>query len=191
MKIQQRIIEKHTLIKDFPPFKKGDIVQGEVFRNTKSSEPATYLYVNKDGKEARIPHSGRGVNYLKPYVEKNETEGITPKPTSKFELTKDFPPLFKKGDIVVGSVEINQKSSEPTTYLYVNKDGKEARIPHSGRGVNYLKPVKGNETEAAEPSKAEVKEQQTESTLFSTKNIVIGVVCVVAVIGILKYKKVI
>ena len=127
------------------------------------------------------------------------------------ECSKSNPPCsympmrrsFKKGDIIEGNVERNNVNSEPPNFFVSGA----MRIGFGGRGSQIIMPVattgtaipigqdnrgnsdtnkSGNPTSNNTPN---TTNPTTAKSIFTTKNIVIGVLAIGAIFGILKITK--
>lgn len=125
-------------------------------------------------------------------------DGISPAP----DCAKGNPPCpympfrqsFKKGDIVEGTMIVNNVSSEPPNFIVLNGG---IQVPFGGRGSQIIQPysTNGNAIPIGQDNRkldnnATAKTQNT-TTIFTPKNVIIGVLIIGAILGGLKVFKVI
>jgi hypothetical protein len=126
--------------------------------------------------------------------------------TSNFNYTSPAPPcakanppcpymprryFFKKGDIVEGTIVSNKTTSEPPNFIKTNSG---SFVPFGGRGSMVIQAY--NPIVTAIPIGKNDSPNNTSKTVdtqsfFTPKNIIIGVIGIGAIIGLLKWQKVI
>lgn len=132
------------------------------------------------------------------YIFTTPFDGISPAP----DCASSTPPCpfmpfrqsFKKGDIVEGTMIVNNLNSEPPNFIVVNGG---IRVPFGGRGSQIIQPysTSGNAIPIGQDNRKgdnnNAAKTQTATTIFTPKNIIIGVLIIGAVFGGLKVFKVI
>ena len=100
---------------------------------------------------------------------------------------------FKKGDIIEGTMVINNKQSEPPNFIEANTPQGKISIGYGGRGGSVVAPYTETATSPSMDNKKQTNNgsSETPQSFFTPKNIIIGVLAIGAVLGLLKWQKVI
>lgn len=125
------------------------------------------------------------------YIFTTNFDGVSPAP----DCSRSTPPCpympfrqsFKKGDIVEGTLIVNNVNSEPPNFIVVNGG---IQVPFGGRGSQIIQAYSTTGTAVKDGSG--LKNPSTAPTnLFTPKNIFIGILAIGAIFGLLKVTKVI
>lgn len=154
-------------------FKKGDIIEGIIVRNTKSSEPPSFIEAITSQGRINIGYGGRAGSVVELY-----NAFAKPNPKAVDCAKKVGLPSWYTQDLMLPRPQVELESS----LLKAFSDCMQSSNSMSESEIN-----KGSTTTNQTNKDLSTKQKSS----LTTKNILIGILVIGSVVGLLKWKKII
>jgi hypothetical protein len=181
-------------------FKKGDIIEGVIVRNTKSSEPPSFIEALTPKGKISIGYGGRGGSVVELYNLSLTNEFVFIKPFSTKIGVGGAVGLNtyskNKGDTVKGTVVgfdndkmmggVEKLKVELSTSPLIQGAQSHVYIP-----MSFLMSKSQTNNDSTTPTQTNNDLSKKKKSVLTTKNILIGILVVGSVVALLKWKKII